>query len=229
MEKIAVYGATRNLYARAMDCAVTALDNGHIDRIYILTEDDDVPTPRQEIQTINVAGQAYFDKDGPNATKRWTWMVLMKAALSQLFPELDLVLWLDCDTIVRGDVTPLWDEDLEGLYFAGVREPYWTEKYQRSYVNAGVLLFNLEKMRWIADKLIWVMNNQKFTFVEQDCLNYCCAGEFRIMDAAYNAGDWTEKPHGEIVIRHFMASKGMWKAEPEVRKYANMEWEEVFR
>lgn len=232
MMKVACYAATRNYYLNVMPSLKSLLKNGNIDRVYILAEDDDigVDLPAKVIvKNVSRWRDELLDKEGPNYNCKWSYMVMLKVVLCKIFPKHSRILWLDCDTIVRGDLSPLWDLDLEGLYFAGAREPYWTEKYQRSYVNAGVLMFNLEKMRWIADKLIWVMNNQKFTFVEQDCLNYCCAGEFRIMDAAYNAGDWTEKTHGEIVIRHFMASKGMWKTEPEVRAYANMEWEEVFR
>ena len=210
MEKIAVYGSTRNLYARAMDCAVTALDNGHIDRIYILTEDDDVKTPRPEIQTINVAGQAYFDKDGPNATKRWTWMVLMKAALSRVFPELDRVLWLDCDTVVLHDLSELWELDMEDYYYGMAlqyddgREGKFSEG--DPYYNAGVMLCNLKRLRDMRmdHLLINCLNNLEYAFNEQDAINELCRGRILDLPGRYNVSDYTV-PDGEVWIRHYAA------------------------
>lgn len=210
MEKIAVYGATRNLYARAMDCAVTALDNGHVDRIYILTEDDDVKTPRPEIQTIKVAGQAYFDKDGPNATKRWTWMVLMKAALSRTFPELDRVLWLDCDTVVLHDLSELWELDMEDYYYGMAlqyddgREGKFSEG--DPYYNAGVMLCNLKRLRDMRmdHLLINCLNKLPYEFNEQDAINELCQDRILTLPGRYNVSDYTV-PDGEIWIRHYAA------------------------
>jgi len=233
MQKVACYAVTRNYYMNVFPSLKSLLRNGNVDRVYILAEDDDIgiDLPANVIvKNVSRWRDELLDKDGPNYNCKWSYMVLIKVVLCKIFPKYSRILCLDCDTIIRGDLSPLWELDLDDLYFAGAREPYWTEKYQRSYVNAGVLMFNLDKMRdGKADKMIWLLNRQQFTFAEQDCLNYCCAGEFRVIDAAYNAGDWTEKPKSEIRIRHFMASRGMWKAEPEVRAYADMEWEEVFR
>ena len=210
MEKIAVYGATRNLYARAMDCAVTALDNGHVDRIYILTEDDDVKTPRPEIQTINVARQIYFSKTGPNATKRWTWMVLIKAALSQLFPELDLVLWLDCDTIVHHDLSELWQLDMTDYYYGMAlqyddgRQGKFSEG--RPYFNAGVMLCNLKRLRdmRLDHLLINSLNQLPYEFNEQDAINELCQDRILTLPGRYNVSDYTV-PDGETWIRHYAA------------------------
>ncbi|WP_330847969.1 glycosyltransferase family 8 protein, partial [Streptococcus suis] len=76
---------------------------------------------------------------------------------SQL-PELDRILYLDCDILVKGSLNPLWESDLTHHYLAGVNEldmlhdnSDYRQKIgftpQDIYVNAGVLLFNLELMR----------------------------------------------------------------------------------
>ena len=211
MEKVAVYGATRNLYRRAMDCAKSALENGGIDKAIILTEDDWDPCV-DGIITRNVSGQPYFNKDGPNATKRWTWMVLMKAALSQLFPELDLVLWLDCDTIVHHDLSELWQLDMTDYYYGMAlqyddgREGKFSEG--RPYFNAGVMLCNLKRLREMRldHLLINSLNKLPYEFNEQDAINELCQDRILTLPGRYNVSNYTVlDDEGEIWIRHYAA------------------------
>ena len=231
MKKIVCYLATRNVYQRVVPSLKSLLKNGGVDQVYILAEDEDLgfdlPT-KVIVKDISGWREQLLDLDGPNYRSRWTWMVMMKAALCKVFPKETRMLSLDLDTIVRGDLSALWEEDLDGVYFAGAREPFWTARLHRDYVNAGVLMWNLEKMRdGTADRALEAMNRKFYTFVEQDCLNEVCAGRIRVIDAAYNAGDWTEDPKSEIRIRHYMASKGTWVNHPEVKSYTAMDWNEV--
>ncbi|WP_342758511.1 glycosyltransferase family 8 protein [Kineothrix sedimenti] len=64
------------------------------------------------------------------------------------------VLYLDCDTIVRGKIDELWNADLEGYLVAGVRDTvdsFFLKKIgldkEEYYVNAGILLIDLEGWR----------------------------------------------------------------------------------
>lgn len=76
--------------------------------------------------------------------------------IPELLPELDKILYLDADIIVRGDITPLYDFDISDYYISGAND-LWVHdtKYKGKigfaqnelYVNAGVLLMNLRKMR----------------------------------------------------------------------------------
>lgn len=231
MKKIVCYLATRNVYQRVVPSLKSLLKNGGVDQVYILAEDEDLgfdlPT-KVIVKDISGWREQLLDQNGPNYRSRWTWMVMMKAALCKVFPKETRMLSLDLDTIVRGDLSALWEEDLDGVYFAGAREPFWTAQLHRDYVNAGVLMWNLEKMRdGTADRALEAMNRKFYTFVEQDCLNEVCAGRIRVIDAAYNAGDWTEEPKSKIRIRHYMASKGAWVNYPEVKSYTAMDWKEV--
>ncbi len=64
------------------------------------------------------------------------------------------VLYLDCDTIVRGKVDEFWNADMEGYLVAGVRDTvdsFFLKKIgldeDEYYVNAGILLIDLEGWR----------------------------------------------------------------------------------
>ena len=232
VQKTVCYFMTRNLYRHVIASLNSLLMNGNIDRVELFIEDDDIGFDLpSKVVTFNVESwRDRLDPTGPNYNNRWTYMVMLKPLLCRIMPRLHRALTLDVDTIVRGDLSPLWDIQFGDCVVAGVREPFWTERLHRDYVNAGVLFWNLDKMRaGMADRILYKMNNQKLTFVEQDAINDCCRGRIKIIDAAYNAGDWTEQPKSEIKIRHYMASKGAWKAEPEVLTYAQKTWEQVLR
>ena len=75
---------------------------------------------------------------------------------SILPPEIKRVIYLDCDLIVNGSIADFWRTDVSTVSVAG-GEDMWSGRkmiYDRlqypdsySYFNAGVLLFNLEKLR----------------------------------------------------------------------------------
>lgn len=232
MQRVVCYLMTRNIYNDVLPSLKSLLKNGNIDRVYLFAEDDDVGfdlPSRVIVQDVSEYRQL-LDPDGPNYNCRWTYMILMKVLVCKMLPKASRALTLDLDTIVRGDLSGLWDLNLDNYYFAGVREPFWTQRLHRDYVNAGVLFWNLDKMRdGMADHLLNVLNRMKYTFPEQDCLNDICRGRFLVINGIYNAGDWTEAPDGEIKIRHYMATKGLWAGEPEVVRYGRMSWEDVFR
>ena len=172
--KAAVYAGTRNLYPDMVTAAKSLASNSSVDEIYFLIEDTSFPEELPSyIHCMNVSGQTFFTCDGPNVYKLWTWMVLMRAVLTQLFPQYDRILSLDVDTIVDKNIDELWNLDLDRYYLAGVPEPK-KSKPDSPYVNMGVAMFNLKKMRadLMDQSLIYLLNNMKYKFAEQDCINY---------------------------------------------------------
>ena len=225
MKKTVVYAATRNLYKNVLACMNSALLNGNIDEVCLLIEDDQFPTPLPEnVYTINVSGQSWFDRNGPNATKRWTYMVLMKAALSKLFPWYDKVLFLDCDTIVAHDLSVLWEIDLTGNYYAAVpqrNDGRYGAFTTGPYFNTGVLMCNLAELR-VDEKdneLIAALNAQNFEFCEQDAIVRLCQYRIYPLLGRYNVCKFTV-PDTETYILHFAANGG-WVYSNIFAEYAN--------
>lgn len=70
-----------------------------------------------------------------------------------LDPDLEKVLYLDCDLVVCEDVEELWLTDVSQHFMAAVRDLYSDNHIQlglkadETYFNAGVLLVNLQKWR----------------------------------------------------------------------------------
>ena len=116
--RAAVYAGTRNLYNNMVTAAKSLLIHSDVEKIYFLIEDDTFPYELPPmVECINVSNQPFFRKDGPNYNSSWTYMVLIRAALTKLFPNLNTILSLDVDTIVNQNINYLWDTGLDNYYF----------------------------------------------------------------------------------------------------------------
>lgn len=223
--KAAVYCGTRNLYDDMVTAAKSLLVHSDVDKIYFLIEDDVFPHKLPKcIEAINVSGQKWFSENGPNYRRKWTWMVMMRAALSKVFPDLDEILSLDVDTIVIDDISEIWEVPLGDYYLAACREPLKSE--HRLYINMGVALLNLRKLRdGMDDRIIHSLNTRSYEFAEQDCINKLCSGGILAIDGMYNVSDFTEKSNGRKIMHY--ACKKDWREYPTVKKYRQLPWDKV--
>jgi lipopolysaccharide biosynthesis glycosyltransferase len=75
--------------------------------------------------------------------------------LAEILPdEIDKILYLDCDTIIVGNITDIWKHNITNLYIAGVIDTMYPNykssislPLNKPYINAGILFINLEKWR----------------------------------------------------------------------------------
>lgn len=115
--------------------------------------------------------------------------------IAEVLPNIDCVLYLDGDTIVNGDISELFDTDLTNYYCAGVSDIYIESVgYKKTlgidglYINAGVILFNLDEMRKtdIAEKLFKLTAENNFKYQDQDAINVAFNGKIKELDCVYN-------------------------------------------
>ena len=136
----------------------------------------------RNIQIIELGHtEKYFDFEFD--TSGWNSIVLARLIIDKLLPsDINKVLYLDGDTIVRGSLKELWDINLEDYVLAASAEPTQDRKRRISlgleyklYYNAGVLLINLKKWRKInAEKIILDYYKQhagKLFANDQDAIN----------------------------------------------------------
>ena len=172
-----------------LTAAKSLLTYSNVEKIYFLIEDDTFPYELpQEIECINISNQTYFSPDGPNFNNVCTYMVLIRAAYSKIFPDLDRILSIDMDTVVNENISELWDLDLTDYYLAAVEEEELSRE-EGSYINMGVAMLNLKKIREDRkdDELIFALNNYWYRYKEQDCFNEFFRGKILILPSDYNA------------------------------------------
>lgn len=221
MKKAAAYCMTKNLYEMAVPSIKSLLINSDVDVVYLIIEDDEFPVQLPRTKVINVRGQTFFN--GINMNTKWTYMALMRAALPKILKE-SRVLSLDCDTIVDGDISELWEIPLKDYYLAAGMEPH--KSNGRIYVNVGVAMYNLAKLRkdGMADKIIEALNTKPYAFLEQDAINEFCAGKIYDMPPEYNVHNWSRPTSKQPVIIHYAGHKDWRQFEP-YKKYAALEVE----
>jgi len=135
--------------------------------------------------------------------------------LGDMFSKYHKMLYLDCDMVVVGDIAPLYDMDLEGHAIGAVEmmegryytrfkkaiffehTPYNFEAYKKQilkmdnpefYFNAGMILFDLDCCRKIADEkdALRVLKERKYHYNDQDVLNILFNKSVKPLDLIWN-------------------------------------------
>ena len=132
---------------------------------------------------------------------KWvTVQAWFRIKLPDLCKDLDKVLYLDCDTLIRGNLDELFSLDLTGKYLAGVKDVWGVSKYVKRlgmksgvYVNSGMLLFNCDYCRkeYFFDKVVeFAKNNAKIIeFCDQDSINKVVDEYKLVISPKYNLMD----------------------------------------
>lgn len=220
--RAAVYSGTRNIYDKMLTASKSLLMHSNVEKIYFLIEDDQFPYELpKEIECINISRQTYFSKDGPNFNNVLTYMVLIRAAYTKIFPDLERILSIDMDTVVNENVSDLWDLDLTDYYIAAVEEHDLSIE-EGSYFNMGVAMLNLKKIRDDGkdDEMINALNTYWYRYKEQDCFNEFFRGHALILPSDYNYCLQADPPKHEK-ITHFA---GLYKLDkfPHFNFYKDM-------
>lgn len=238
--KYVVYAGTPNLYEQMVWAAKSLVANTEVDGIYFLIEDDDFPYELPDfVHCINVKEyeEQKFPPNSANAKTHFTKMALVRICYPELLPDIDMVLQLDVDTVVMDDVSPIWDTDMDGKWFAACHEAYsgYDPYHSGHYHNVGVCLFNLAQMRQdnAQVQLVNWINTTRANCVEQDALNVLGAMRGKAVDLPmrYNenrAVGYTDDP----AIVHYVGYMD-WMTNPHLPRreylklYRDMTWDEV--
>lgn len=132
---------------------------------------------------------------------KWvTVQAWFRIKLPDLCKDLDKVLYLDCDTLIRGNLDELFSLDLTNKYLAGVKDVWGVSKYVKRlgmksgvYVNSGMLLFNCDYCRkeHFFNKVVdFAKNNAKIIeFCDQDSINKVVDEYKLVVSPKYNFMD----------------------------------------
>ena len=130
-----------------------------------------------------------------------------------LLPGLEKVLYLDSDTLVLGDLRPLWDIDLAGRALAGATHPLFPHfsrqrvlalgvRRLEEFFNSGVLLMNLASLRRYEARFLAFLDDParraQLEFPDQDVLNAVIPASDRLLlHPRWNL----QIPHLELPLR----------------------------
>ena len=128
-------------------------------------------------------------------------------ALVRLFADLkseipDKVLYLDTDVIIAKDISSLYNTNIDDYIFAGCLDYYGRFWIKRNYINSGVLLLNMKKIREtnFMDKCRQYCKKTASILADQDALNNLTDLKL-YLDDKYN--EQARRPKEDTVIKHF--------------------------
>lgn len=93
--------------------------------------------------------------------------------LADLVPDMpSKLLYLDIDMMIGDDIGKLYNIDVSDYEYAAVKEKYGCWLIRPDYINAGMLLFNMDKMQetCLLSKAREKIKNKKMLFADQDAI-----------------------------------------------------------
>ncbi len=226
MNKINILMCGNDMVFRGMELAMLSLIH-HTDapiRLYIgtmelsdvnenfrpITEDMRVRIERI-LKSRNQASEAIL-KDFGNSFRRellhskniatsYTPYTMIRLFAHEIKEIDDKLLYLDADILFKGDVRELYCLDIDSYHIAGARDYIGKFFFSPRYLNAGVILFNMKRMRMdgIFEKCISLCNNKKMLLCDQHALNKYARCRL-ILNRRFNE---QKKTASDTVIRHF--------------------------
>ena len=148
--------------------------------------------------------------------------------IASLIPEYDKIVYLDCDLVVLGDVSELYNTDLGESIIGAAPEQFVqnTDEFRAyaekalgvdpdGYVNAGVLVISLDKFREhrIEERFIDLISSYDFDLLDPDqaYINFLCSGKIHMLPNGWNKEPMELPCEGRKNIVHYALYKKPWQ------------------
>ncbi|MDR0644372.1 MAG: DUF4422 domain-containing protein, partial [Treponema sp.] len=143
-------------------------------------------------------------------SRHLTYETYYRFFILDIFEGYGKILYLDCDMVVNADIAELFEEDLNGKYIGAVRDSdfivaanmptvevlhedtiralKFSQEEIYGYFNAGLILFNIDEIRkdFTTEKMFKVAMSRKWSFHDQDTLNFLFKRNVHYFDCAWN-------------------------------------------
>ena len=202
---IPVFFATDDNYAPFLGVAIKSmtenLSKDSVCKIHVLTSGLSVfnraalkrsVSGRSTVEFVDVSEQIKSIASRLHIRDYYTKATYYRFFIADLFPEYDKALYLDCDIVVNGDITELYNTDLGNKLVGAIQEEVmqktnvfgaYVEKVlnipRSVYFNAGILVMNLAEFRKrdVEGLFIDLLGKRRFDVTQdQDYLNVICYG-----------------------------------------------------
>ena len=151
--------------------------------------------------------------------------------IAEMYPEYEKAIYIDSDTIVLGDISGLYEQDLGECLVGAARDQVmvqvdnygtYVEKVlgidRNQNFNAGLLLINCRQFResFVLDQFIELLHQYNFVVTQdEDYLNLICKNHVLWLDQKWNTEVFGEiiTPFEEIQILHYIMVSKPWHYE----------------
>lgn len=141
--------------------------------------------------------------------------------------NLDKLLYLDLDIMLNGDIKEIYNINIENYEYAAVKEKYGCWIIRPDYINAGMLLFNMNKIKEtkLLEKAREKIRKRKWLFADQDALFWSTSKKL-ILPRKYN--EQSKFNRKDTIICHF-CKRLMFRPYPHTENFKQWNIEEVHK
>ena len=139
--------------------------------------------------------------DSANLKTHYTPYIFIRLFSDKIEALPDKVLYLDCDIVCYKDIKELFDIDIENYEIGVVKDYIGRKVINRKYINSGVLLINLKKVRETKcfEKARKIAKTRLMAMPDQTALYKACKQKLYLPDK-FNE---QKRRKDDTVIRHF--------------------------
>ena len=224
-----------NKTKEAVNCYIFTMDLTRIKPEYTSIKDEQIEfldkvikTKNPENSVIKIDVTDLYEKEFgkcKNENAYCTPYTLLRL-LADLVPEIpDKILYLDIDMMAGDDISKLYNIDISDYEYAAVKEKYGSVFLYPDYINAGMLLLNMKKIKetGLLEKARALIKNKKMLFADQDAI-YKATTKKLILPRIYN--EQSKFNRKSTVICHF-CKRLLWRPYPHTENYKQWHIKEV--
>ena len=224
-----------NKTKEAVNCYIFTMNLTRIKSEYKSIKDEQIKfldkvikTKNQENSVIKIDVTDLYEKEFgkcKNENAYCTPYTLLRL-LADLVPEIpDKILYLDIDMMAGDDISKLYNIDVSDYEYAAVKEKYGSVLLYPDYINAGMLLLNMKKIKetGLLEKARDLIKNKKMLFADQDAI-YKATTKKLILPRIYN--EQSKFNRKGTVICHF-CKRLLWRPYPHTENYKQWHIKEV--
>ena len=164
---------------------------------------------RNAVKRVDVTSLYKKEFSGSKNENAYCTPYTLLRLLADLIPDIpDKILYLDLDMMAGGDLAKLYNTNIEDYEYAAVKEKYGCWIIRPDYINAGMLLLNMKKIKEtkLLEKAREKIRNKKMRFADQDAIFWSTTKK-KILPRIYNEQSKFNKK--DTVICHF-AKRMVW-------------------
>lgn len=226
-----------NKTKEAITCYIFTMDVSRINKEYTCIEDkqikflnDVVKYKNEDNQVIKIDVTELYEREFGGCKNEGAYCTpyTLLRLLADLIPEIpDKLLYLDIDMMAGDDISKLYNIDISEYEYAAVREKYGSKIIRPDYINAGMLLLNMKKIKktGLLEKARERIKTKKMLFADQDAIFWSTTKKL-LLPRIYNEQAKFNKK--DTVICHF-CKRLLWRPYPHTENYKQWQVDEVHK
>lgn len=220
-----------------INCYIFTMDVSRIKPEYIPINDEQVNFLNKVVQSKNENNKVIkidvtdlYENEfghGKNENAYCTPYTLLRL-LADLLPEIpEKILYLDIDMMVAKDISELYNIDISEYEYAAVREKYGSIFIRPDYINAGMLLLNMKKIKEtkLLEKARNLIKKRKLIFADQDAIFWSTSKKL-LLPRKYN--EQSKFNRKDTVICHF-CKRLMLRPYPHTENFKQWQIDDIHR